>query len=657
SSSFTFYTSDDEDKVSNTSVFVQDGLHIEELPCMVRVVRGEFAVHDGARTLKGKNLQGPGIESLSPAYQQKELSYEEEEEMIQGFCRCSTLTELYFLLCQCPEDEVTPPVAFSVIRNMIQLENNKKFRNPAPKYLQDQPEETPISELMKGAGTMAPKNFTRAAIMERLVDKICKSNDAVLVLDTVKALRKDTSTCDKTAYIKRLCDKCMLLVSDGKLSVLQITALAQDLHLLNSNLAKPYTDKLWPGLEEHIDNLDPHEVSQLFSMLPYINQSRKYVYQLAERRALAIWYKLEPEHILQMLCILVTCQCYCYRLLGAISRWMNLHIHTITEEHLRWIVFAFNKLSFTNDHLQKALARYTKAKKSMISDPYLVSALMDYSASMRLRNPMILEMAAEFLVANHASVSVPEIYSICKAFGVLNYVPTNSFSFFKVLEDLLNTHFVAFSPDAFIDLLLTCVYLERYPLNFIEKVYHPFFFQRLNMLNNYDIQVTHTKLKILDKALSLEASCYQKRMVSGNLATSNWMPRDFRIHKCANQIRHCVENIAGSSENVHIAAKPVGFPPLKYYNIDCLVDLTVQIDKFDSLLPQDCQEKLALLIHLPYHYDVSQEHLLGPYAMKARHLTLAGYRVVHLDHDEIQKYLLTPKNLTSYLLSAITAAL
>ncbi|XP_018023576.1 FAST kinase domain-containing protein 3, mitochondrial [Hyalella azteca] len=649
----------EEDKVSNTSVFVQDGLNIDELPCIVRIVRGEFIVNDGAQTRKSKNVLAPGIESKSPTEHQKPINYEEEVEMIQGFFRCSTLTELYFLLCQCPEDEVTPPVAFSVIRNMIQLENNKKFRNPAYRYLQDQPEETPISELMKGAGAMTPipENFTRAAVMERLVDKICKGADTVLVLDTVKALRKDTSSCDKTAYIKRLCDKCLILVSEGKLTVSQIAALAQDLHLLKSDLAKSYTDKLWTGLEENTEDLDENEVSELFSMLPFISQSRKHVYHLAERRALSIWYKFKPDHILQMICILVTCQCNCYRLLGAISRWMNVHIHTLTEGHLRWMMFAFNKLNFTSSNLQKALTRYAKAKKSVIADPSLVASLMDYSAAMRFRSPEVMEMSAAYFIANHAKLNVPDIYSICQAFGSLNYVPKDGFTFFKVLEDVLNKNFVAFSPDAFVDLLMTCVYLERYPLNFIDKVYHPFFFQRLEVLSPNDIKQTRTKLRILDKALSLETSCHKKRVVSKSFASNGWMFRDVRIAKCVNQIRHVVEDIAGSANRVHTAVSPTGFPFVSFYKVDCLVDLSIKSEVFESLMPDDCNERFALLIHLPEHYDVSRRHFLGPHAMKIRQLNVAGFKVVNLDYENIQKLLFNSPALKSYLLNSMTEAL
>ncbi len=40
--------------------------------------------------------------------------------------------------------------------------------------------------------------------------------------------------------------------------------------------------------------------------------------------------------------------------------------------------------------------------------------------------------------------------------------------------------FVEFPPKEIVDLLLSFVYIERYPLNFVRKIFNPFFMERLH---------------------------------------------------------------------------------------------------------------------------------------------------------------------------------
>lgn len=50
---------------------------------------------------------------------------------------------------------------------------------------------------------------------------------------------------------------------------------------------------------------------------------------------------------------------------------------------------------------------------------------------------------------------------------------------FKKLESILSTRFSQFQPRSLIEVLHACIHLERFPLNYVSKVFSPYFLQRL----------------------------------------------------------------------------------------------------------------------------------------------------------------------------------
>ena len=644
--------------LSDTSAFVQDGVHIQELPCIVRIIHGEFAMHDGGKSSQGAKMQGLRLESL-PSYVDYKLQAAlsvgnmiEEKEMILGFSRCTSLSELYILLDNCPQSEVTPNVALAIIRNLIQLENNKKFRNPSSTYLPEEDEEENTS-LFTHYEEEAPRTitFTRAAIMERLVSTICTGKDPQAVLDAVKALRKDTAEHEKP-YLKRLCDECMVLVTMDKLSVSQISALAQDLYLIGDEVSKSYAEKLWVGIETNLDKLTVEDTCDLFAMLPYVTKTRSFVFNLAERKSVNIWYKFKVENIIEIVSILVTCNCNSHRLFSAISRWTNVNIHALSEGNMRWIVLAFTKLKFTDSNFQTAMERYAKARKDRLSDPSLVSAMMKYCSVMRFRSPKIFEVCSQFFVKHHEILSVPDIYDITQPFGYLNYKPKNCNEFFHILETLLERNYVAFSPDLFVELLLGCIYIQKYPLNLTHRIFSPYFFNRMNYLKQRETKDTLMMLRVLDKALMVESPCYNgPNILRKSSQGTYWLHRDARISCTLDQISNILSDIAGDSQRVILSVPLKGFPSADLYKIDAVIEKVTQ-DSDTS----EVSHLYALLIHPPEHYNITQTNLIGSQAMKVRHLKREGYRVVHLNLDALNSYYKNPKKVKSYIIRQIEAS-
>lgn len=122
-----------------------------------------------------------------------------------------------------------------------------------------------------------------------------------------------------------------------------------------------------------------------------------------------------------------------------------------------------------------------KAKCLKIIDPQLVSTIMDYARKFRLRSSSILEAGAEFVIKHEASnLSPPQLTSILRPFGELDFQPPQGPKFWEAVEAQLNEKFIQFPPNDLVTLLLCCVCLMKYPLNFVDRTFSPYFLDRLH---------------------------------------------------------------------------------------------------------------------------------------------------------------------------------
>lgn len=122
-----------------------------------------------------------------------------------------------------------------------------------------------------------------------------------------------------------------------------------------------------------------------------------------------------------------------------------------------------------------------KARCLKISDPKVVAAILDYAKKFHIRSANILEAAAEFVVMHKAAnMSPPQMTSVVTAFGYLDFEPPNGIRFWQIVESFLNEKFIQFTPKDIIEVLLSCVYLKKFPLNFVNLIFSPYFLDRVH---------------------------------------------------------------------------------------------------------------------------------------------------------------------------------
>lgn len=172
------------------------------------------------------------------------------------------------------------------------------------------------------------------------------------------------------------------------------------------------------------------------------------------------------------------------------------------------MVYCLHELEYVDDAVIGTLERYVRARGCQIAERDLMATLCDYCLDFRVRSPALLEGAAEYLIEHGPALTTPQLYSIARVFGELNFHPPNGFRFFEVLEQVLELKFAEFPPREALNLLLSFVYLERYPLNFVRKVFNPYFMDRLHQQGRVAVLQSRMQLKLFDVAMNEGAPGY-----------------------------------------------------------------------------------------------------------------------------------------------------
>ena len=145
-----------------------------------------------------------------------------------------------------------------------------------------------------------------------------------------------------------------------------------------------------------------------------------------------------------------------------------------------------------------------KVKGVTIKEADLVAAICDYCSRYQIRSKVILEASGEYFISHSNSLNTPQINSIAKIFGRLNYHPPNGFKFWDQLEVLLEEKFSEFPPNELVTLLLTFIYIERFPMNMVWKIFNPCFFDRMNAQDAKNEQQTKIGLDMIHTSLRIE---------------------------------------------------------------------------------------------------------------------------------------------------------
>ncbi|XP_036918883.1 FAST kinase domain-containing protein 3, mitochondrial [Sturnira hondurensis] len=443
----------------------------------------------------------------------------------------------------------------------------------------------------------------------------------------------------QSGLLWNLVAECQRRLRKGSLEVHSLCVLAESLLELQGPGCKTLDLIIHQLQGEKLEEFTPEDIVALYRILQTctekVDQHQTFLNKI-NSFSLSIVSNLSPKSISQMLTALVVLdQTQAFPLVIKLGKYAVRHIPNFTNEELGEVLDAFIYFGHHDRFFIQALEQHV-VSLCLTLDPEVVSKVMGYCSRKHILSEPILNAVAEAFVCHSEKFSPRQISELIEPFGKLNYLPPNASALFRKLEDILFTHFSSFPPKTLLKLLHSCSLIECHPVNFMAKIFSPYFLQQLQGEESHLDRLSLAQLTQLMLTSLLECPFYKgpKRLPKYQMKSfltpccSLETPVDFQLYK---SVMIGLTDLLGA--RLYFASKVL--TPY-YYTID----VEIKLDEEGFVLPftfdEDVHKRIALCIDGPKRFCLNRKHLLGKEAIKQRHLCLLGYQVVQIPYYEIE---------------------
>ncbi|XP_067130583.1 FAST kinase domain-containing protein 3, mitochondrial-like [Centruroides vittatus] len=617
-------SSQDKGGLGSSSIFVQDGIYIEELPVIIKKTNDVYVVIDGKVKVK------QDISSDSKTCQSVGINLENIIKL--NISNYNSPEEIFRYLEMLPSSEVTPSVALTLLERIFDLFST-------------------YPDIQTSVRENARENFTHLAVLTKLCELICESEDPNILLSGLQAIINADSGMKNENYSQIILQELLIRVTERKMKLQEICELIEILKQAGNEQLN--IDRLWQNIIDCSNEINEGNILKVYNILPCFKTSQRILLNFLYHQTTNCLTNLTGKQIAQILKIQCNIKQKLRKLLTVISYWTNINIHILTEEELKDIIYYMNNLDYYDKNLQKAIERFMKAKGSKIQSAELMCVVADYCIHFQWQSNIILDSLKNYFVNNSNSLSTRDIYSLVRVFGLLNYLPDNSYQFFEIVENILSVKFSNFNPQMLIEILLSCIYLQRYPLNFVRRIFSPIFLDKMNETLSYaDLQWSYNQLKLLDSSLSLECPQYQGPLLLRNLSAKS-LHKDGRLRRIEYLLLEDFAVIFNGREKILRNFILPGLPLLDTYIIDYVIHFDANGLPLPNYVIAGVDRRVAIVVHVPEHYCLDSEVLIGLQATKLRQLKILNFHVAEVEYNIIERLRNSPKERHEYIKSKV----
>ncbi|XP_071468808.1 FAST kinase domain-containing protein 3, mitochondrial isoform X1 [Marmota flaviventris] len=509
----------------------------------------------------------------------------------------------------------------------------------------------------KGGDQRLPKEILESSVFQALCFQLERepsqlSNSGLLTaLQALVWLHVDT----QSSLVLNLVAECQNRLKRGGLEVHDLCVLGESLIRLQGPGCVTLELIIYQLQGAKLEVFTPEDIVALYRILQAcaekVDQHQTFLNTI-NNFSLSIVSYLSPKSISQMLTALVVLdQAQALPLVIKLGKYVVRHIPHFTNEELRKVIEAFIYFGHNDRFFIKALERHVAAF-CLTLDADVVSKIMEYCSRKLILSEPILNAVAETFVSQSEKLSPSQISELIEPFGKLNYLPPNAPALFRKLEHVLFTHFNYFPPKTLLRLLHSCSLIAHPPVNFMGKIFSPFFLQKLQGEESHLDRLSMAQLTQLFLTSVLECPFYKGPKLFRQYQVKSFLtpccsletPVDFHLYK---SVMIGLIDLLGARS--YFASKVL--TPYCY-----TIDVEIKLDEEGFVLPftvdEDIHKRVALCIDGPKRFCSNSKHLLGREAIKQRHLRLLGYQVVQVPYHEIE-VLKSRQELVEYLQSKL----
>nr|XP_060630044.1 FAST kinase domain-containing protein 3, mitochondrial [Anolis sagrei ordinatus]XP_060630045.1 FAST kinase domain-containing protein 3, mitochondrial [Anolis sagrei ordinatus] len=311
------------------------------------------------------------------------------------------------------------------------------------------------------------------------------------------------------------------------------------------------------------------------------------------------------------------------------------HVPHFTDDELVNVLEAFIHFGHNDQFFTEALERHV-TKCGFTMHPSTHSKVMQYCSKKHILSKTIFNVVAESFVYNADNFTTTQIAELVVPFGKLNYLPPSAPSFFRKLERILSTRFVQFQPHVLLNLLHSCTLLERYPLNFLAKVFSPYFLQQLQTKEPHLKKLVLSQLTQMFLTVILECPSYDGPKLLPKYRVKSFLTPGHSLESLPDV--HFFSRVKAGLVDLLGARTYFASHVLTPYCYT--LDIEIKLDEEGFVLPanrnEDVYQRIAVCIDDQKRFCANSHNLLGREAIKQRHLRLLGYDVVQIPFFEFE---------------------
>ncbi|XP_075683030.1 FAST kinase domain-containing protein 3, mitochondrial [Rhinoderma darwinii] len=484
-----------------------------------------------------------------------------------------------------------------------------------------------LSELLKN------KTFKAIALQ---FEQQCQKLSTSSLVNALKAfvqlgmdVRSATLTC--------LLHECQERVYKGQMTIENLCVLGECLSSMRSNftMLQSIMDRVQM---KKVESWTPEEIVMVYSLLQAISGDGLQYQSLLDKMhtvAISVSTQLNLKQISSVLFSLVKLkQTEAKDLVRNLCKCSIIHVPHFTGEELVKVLVASNEFSYKDPQFTEALEMHV-SKTAFTMSPEAVTRVMQYCNNNRILSEMIFNAVAESFVYNSENFTTYQITEQVIPFGILNYLPPNASELFKHLERVMSNRFSQFQPQSLLNLLHSFTLIQRFPVNFFEKVFSPYFIEQLQDQNGNLDPCVLSQLTQLYLTVILECPFYKGPKLFPKYRQKYFTTSGYSLETEVNPFmyRKVKKGLIGLlGAKMYFASQVIS--PHGY-----ILDIEIGLDENGFVLPhcilKKSSKRIVLCMDDEKHFCFNSHNLLGKEYIKQRHLKLLEYKVVQIPFYEI----------------------
>ncbi|KAM6101625.1 LOW QUALITY PROTEIN: FAST kinase domain-containing protein 4 [Theristicus caerulescens] len=382
-----------------------------------------------------------------------------------------------------------------------------------------------------------------------------------------------------------------------------------------------------------------------------------------EDKALELAEQFNPDDIRKVTLALAYQNRRCVPLLRALSYHLIQKHSELRLNVLMDLIFAFGKLNFHQPQVFQKIATDLHPHVPTMTPIEVTRCIRSFALLKWLSLPLF-EAIAQYAVDNTKQLSVTHLCSIILSFARLNFQPSGSEDFFKMVHEKLQSQLDSLEPHLLTDLVWSLCVLQQAKAPYLQRVLAPDFHARIRGDQSLKAQNLRQKLIHINAAAKLESPDYRGPFLPAEML-SPAEPAGEKVTLLQSSLREALAGVLGSRDNGrfdvrtvygwHIDAEMVVNSENKPLPLKDFAAPHLLHSEGTKPLPPGARRVAFLRWEFPNFSNRSKD-LLGRYVMARRHVQAAGFLVVDVPHYEFLDLKLERQR-TAYLKDKLNKAM